>query len=203
MVSVPDETMDWLRIGTRVRQLILEKLDSESCSTSSWAPRPDALAKHPWSQSPTANINGEVDTENHKILYNNSVLAIANVYASHQEQFHSHRALSIFVVWGIDICQDNHKYDGTFTHAGAANCAKTYNATMPKTLRVIFMSTEWLHANVLYKSMNLLQSPNCPHHLAPDQCDGFMIRFVFHDNAPARVYPLDPLRAPVVSRLVV
>lgn len=196
MASIPEKTMDWLRVGTSLRDRMLAKVaHSASSCPSTWAPRADALAERPWPLAESANINGETDTENHKVMYNNSLVEVVNVYAEHREQYHSHRKLSIFVSWGIDLCQDDHKYDGKVVHVGAPDCATTYNASMPQKLDVIFMSSEWLHANVLFKPMSLPQSPNCPHNLAPEKCDGFLTRFVFHDNALPRIYPTDPLQA--------
>eukprot|EP00966_Prymnesium_polylepis_P264436 6109343-Prymnesium_polylepis.1 len=153
-----DSFWAWLRVGGALRDEILRKLhaDAARCNASR-APRADEYAQRPWAHVDPASINGSFDGENHRVLRSAPLAQAVNVHGAPggYEQFHTHRALSFFIIWGTEIYQDNHSYDGSASHVGPpwSDCSRLINASSARTLQVRFCATDWLHGNHLHPTM--------------------------------------------------
>ena len=89
---------------------------------------------------------------------------------SDSEQFHHHQILSIFVHFGFPISgcvQRGYNPEGKAENSKAPSCKTKITAATPKSLQILFVGSQWLHANHLLAPMGLPNARDCPHSLAP------------------------------------
>lgn len=193
-----------LRLSPELMGKIKRNLTETECSF-----KPTDTEFRPWNHA----IDGRSVSENHKLLVDTTHgeydecgtfnpgdegVYVVNVHADAPgpERMHHHQSLSIFIHYGFAPCQFGVKPDGTY-EPSHETCEREVTKETPKFLEVLFVGSQWLHANWLLPPMAFPNARNCPHDLAPQHYGdrGFMMRVFFPLNETDVHYPPTPKNA--------
>jgi hypothetical protein len=186
--------MEFLRMPPSLFQKMIANYTNTACKDF----QPRAAPFRPWH----GVLDGRVDSENHKQIYGGSSttsgIQVFNVHAPvpGAERYHSHQVLSIFIHYGFPPCQAGFTPDGKLeADSSYPACLSTITPSTPGELEVLFVGTQWLHANRMTKVMGYPLARNCPHDQAPHRYGtdrGFMARIFFplgEATRPDVIYP--------------